>query len=63
MVYHKLNDAKRKDHYNVLFINLRLERWPRLEYYNFIDSYVGYKQIVIIYEDQEKTTFIIPYGT
>ncbi|XP_070054389.1 uncharacterized protein [Nicotiana tomentosiformis] len=33
------------------------------EYYCFLDGYSGYNQIAIALEDQEKTTFMCPYGT
>ena len=33
------------------------------EYYCFFDGYSGYNQIAISPEDQEKTTFMCPYGT
>ena len=32
------------------------------EYYCFLDGYSGYNQIVIVLEDQEKTTFNCPCG-
>ena len=33
------------------------------EYYYYLDGYLGYNQIIISPEDQEKTTFTCPYGT
>lgn len=30
-------------------------------YYCFIDGYLGYNQIAVAFEDQEKTTFTRPY--
>ena len=32
-------------------------------FYFFLDGYFAYNQIIITSEDQEKTTFICPYGT
>ncbi|GJV78396.1 reverse transcriptase domain-containing protein [Tanacetum coccineum] len=61
--YHKLNNATRKDHFPLLFIDQMLERLVGHEYYCFLDGFSGYFQIPIAPEDQEKTTFIIPYGT
>ena len=40
-----------------------LDRLAGHEYYCFLDGYSGYNQIDISPEDQEKTTFICPYGT
>ncbi|GJV50626.1 reverse transcriptase domain-containing protein [Tanacetum coccineum] len=40
-----------------------LERLARHEYYCFRDRFLGYFQIPIALEDQEKTTFTCPYGT
>ena len=33
------------------------------EHYCFLDRYLGYNQIVIVSDDQEKTTFTCPCGT
>ncbi|XP_015168842.1 RNA-directed DNA polymerase homolog [Solanum tuberosum] len=63
MDYRKLNDATRKDHYPVPFIDKMLDMLAGHEYYCFLDGYSGYNQIVIALEDQEKTTFTCPYGT
>nr|GEW53073.1 reverse transcriptase domain-containing protein [Tanacetum cinerariifolium] len=54
--YRKLNDATRKDHFPLLFMNQN-------EYYCFLDGFSGYFQIFIDPQDQEKTTFTCPYGT
>ncbi|GKE81613.1 RNA-directed DNA polymerase [Tanacetum coccineum] len=40
-----------------------LERLAGHEYYCFLDGFLGYFQIPIAPEDQEKTTFTCPYGT
>ena len=40
-----------------------LDRLARHEYYCFLDGYSSYNQITTSSEDQEKTTFICPYGT
>src|SRR4051812_16541602 len=61
--YRKLNDATRKDHFPLPFIDKMLERHAGHEYYCFLDGYSGYNQIAIAPEDQEKTTFTCPYGT
>ncbi|GJU60762.1 reverse transcriptase domain-containing protein [Tanacetum coccineum] len=61
--YRKLNDATRKDHFPLPFLDQMLERLAGNEYYCFLDGFFGYFQIPIDPQDQEKTTFTCPYGT
>ncbi|GKD35857.1 reverse transcriptase domain-containing protein, partial [Tanacetum coccineum] len=61
--WRKLNDAIRKDHFPLPFIDQMLERLSGNKYYYFLDGFSGYFQIPLVLEDQEKTTFICPYGT
>ncbi|GKA07606.1 reverse transcriptase domain-containing protein [Tanacetum coccineum] len=61
--YRKLNDATRKDHFPLPFMDQMLERLAGNEYYCFLDGFFGYFQIPIDPQDQEKTTFTCPYGT
>ncbi|GKB20153.1 reverse transcriptase domain-containing protein [Tanacetum coccineum] len=61
--YQKLNEATRKDHFPLPFMDQMLERLTRNEYYCFLDGFLGYFQILIDPHDQEKTTFTYPYGT
>ncbi|GJV29485.1 reverse transcriptase domain-containing protein [Tanacetum coccineum] len=61
--YQKLNDATRKDHFSLPFMDQMLERLARNEFYCFLDGFSGYFQIPIDPKDQEKTTFTCPYGT
>ncbi|GJY21913.1 reverse transcriptase domain-containing protein [Tanacetum coccineum] len=61
--YHKLNNATRKDHFPLPFINQMLERLAGHEYYYFLDGFSGYFHIPIAPKDQGKTTFTCPYGT
>ncbi|GJY08340.1 reverse transcriptase domain-containing protein [Tanacetum coccineum] len=61
--YQKLNNATRKDHFPFSFIDQMLERLAGHEYYCFLDGFLGYFQIPIAPEDQEKTTFTCPYGS
>ncbi|GJT18150.1 reverse transcriptase domain-containing protein [Tanacetum coccineum] len=61
--YQKLNDATRKDHFPLPFMDQMLERLAGNEYYCFLDGFSGYFQIPIDPKDQEKTTFTCPYGT
>nr|GEY30045.1 reverse transcriptase domain-containing protein [Tanacetum cinerariifolium] len=61
--YRKLNDATRKDHFPLPFMDQMLERLAENELYCFLDGFPGYFQILIDPQDQEKTTFTCPYGT
>nr|GEZ44798.1 DNA-directed DNA polymerase [Tanacetum cinerariifolium] len=63
MDYRKLNDATRKDHFLLPFMDQMLERLAGNEFYCFLDGFLGYFQIPIDPQDQEKTTFTYPYGT
>ncbi|GJT78573.1 hypothetical protein Tco_1045298 [Tanacetum coccineum] len=50
--YRKLNNATRKDHFPLPFIDQMLERLAGHEYYCFLDGFSGYFQIPIAPEDQ-----------
>nr|GEU58329.1 reverse transcriptase domain-containing protein [Tanacetum cinerariifolium] len=60
--YRKLNDATRKDHFPLPFMDQMLERLAGNVFYCFLDGFSGYFQIPIDPTDQEKTTFTCPYG-
>nr|GEU79802.1 reverse transcriptase domain-containing protein [Tanacetum cinerariifolium] len=61
--YRKLNEATRKDHFPLPFMDQMLERLAGNQYYCFLDGFFSYFQIPIDPKDQEKTTFTYPYGT
>nr|GFB49886.1 reverse transcriptase domain-containing protein [Tanacetum cinerariifolium] len=61
--YQKLNEATRKDHFPLSFMDQMLERLAGNEYYCFLDGFSEYFQIPIDPHDQEKTTFTCLYGT
>ncbi|GKC07022.1 hypothetical protein Tco_0998632, partial [Tanacetum coccineum] len=61
--YRKLNDATRKDHFPLPFMDQMLERLAGNIYYCFLDGFFRYFHIPIDQQDQEKTTFTCPYGT
>nr|GEU67859.1 DNA-directed DNA polymerase [Tanacetum cinerariifolium] len=61
--YRKLNEATRKDHFPLPFMDQMLERLVGNEYYCFLDGFSGYFQIPIDPKDQEKTTFTCTYET
>nr|GEX64804.1 reverse transcriptase domain-containing protein [Tanacetum cinerariifolium] len=61
--YRKLNEATRKDHFPLPFMDQMLERHAGNEYYCFLDGFSCYFQIPIDPKDQENTTFTCSYGT
>nr|GEX39992.1 reverse transcriptase domain-containing protein [Tanacetum cinerariifolium] len=61
--YRKLNEATRKDHFPLPFMDQMLKRLARNEYYCFLNGVFRYFQIPIDPRDQEKTTFTYPYET
>nr|GEX21288.1 reverse transcriptase domain-containing protein [Tanacetum cinerariifolium] len=61
--YRKLNEATRKDHFSLSFMDQMLERLAGNQYYCFLDGFSGNFQIPIDPRDQEKTTFTCPYET
>ncbi|GJW37013.1 reverse transcriptase domain-containing protein [Tanacetum coccineum] len=61
--YRKLNEATRKDHFPLPFMDQMLERLAGNQFYCFLDGFSGYFQIPIDLKDQEKTTFTCPYET
>nr|GEV94120.1 reverse transcriptase domain-containing protein [Tanacetum cinerariifolium] len=61
--YRKLNEATRKDHFPLPFMDQMLERLAGNEYYCFLNGFSGYFQIPIDPKDQENTTFTCPYRT
>jgi len=50
--YRKLNQATRKDHFPLPFMDQMLERLASKAYYCFLNGYSGYNQIVVNPEDQ-----------
>ncbi|RDX63462.1 hypothetical protein CR513_58107, partial [Mucuna pruriens] len=61
--YRKLNQATRKDHFPLPFIDQMLEKIAGKSHYCFLDGFSSYMQIHIAPEDQHKTTFTCPFGT
>ncbi|GKE32270.1 reverse transcriptase domain-containing protein [Tanacetum coccineum] len=60
--YRKLNEATQKDHFPLPFMDKMIERLVGNKFYCFLDGFLGYFQIPIDPQDQEKTTFTCPYG-
>nr|GEU40927.1 reverse transcriptase domain-containing protein [Tanacetum cinerariifolium] len=61
--YRKLNNATRKNHFPLSFMDRKLERLVGNEFYCFLDEFSGYFQLSINSPDQEKTILTCPYGT
>ncbi|RDX74450.1 Retrovirus-related Pol polyprotein, partial [Mucuna pruriens] len=61
--YRRLNQATRKDHFPLSFIDKVLEKLAGKSHYCFLDGFSSYMQIHIALEDQHKTTFTCPFGT
>src|SRR3954467_8615693 len=61
--YWKLNNATRKDHYPLPFIDQMLESLSKNTHFFYLDGYSGFCHIHLNTADQEKTTFTCPYGT
>ncbi|RDY07565.1 Retrovirus-related Pol polyprotein from transposon 17.6, partial [Mucuna pruriens] len=59
----RLNQATRKDHFPLPFIDQMLEMLAGKSHYCFLDGFSSYMQIHIAPEDQHKTTFTCPFGT
>lgn len=63
MDYRKLNRWTLKDHFPMPFMDQMLDRLASRGWYCFLDDNLGYNQLRIAPEDQEKTTFTCPYST
>ncbi|GKA75294.1 reverse transcriptase domain-containing protein [Tanacetum coccineum] len=58
--YRNLNDATRKDHFPLPFMDQMLERLAGNEYYCFLDGFSRYFQILMTAKDQRETSFHLP---
>ncbi|GJS14034.1 reverse transcriptase domain-containing protein [Tanacetum coccineum] len=57
--YRKLNEATRKDHFPLPFMDQMLERLAGNQFYCFLDGFSGYFQIPIDPKDQEKDNHLL----
>ena len=62
MDYHKINAWTEKEHFPMPFIDQMLVRLFGKGWYYFLDGYLGYNQISIAQEDQEKTPLLVHVG-
>ena len=58
----RLNQATRKDHSPLPFMDQMIERLVGQSFYCFLDGYSGYNQIAVSPEDQENVAFTCPFG-
>ncbi|RDX98198.1 hypothetical protein CR513_18919, partial [Mucuna pruriens] len=61
--YRRLNQATRKDHFSLPFIDQVLEKLVGKSHYCFLDGFSRHMQIYIAPKNQHKTTFTCPFGT
>ncbi|GJX87402.1 reverse transcriptase domain-containing protein [Tanacetum coccineum] len=61
--YRKLNDATRKDHFPLPFMDKLIDKIAGNGVLLFLDGFLGYFPNTNRSLDQEKTTFTCPYGT
>ena len=61
--YTDLNKACPKDNYPLPSINKLVDATLRFYIMSFMDAFLGYNQMWIVNEDEEKTAFIIDQGT
>jgi hypothetical protein len=61
--FRNINKATHKDPYPLLFIDQMQERLSKHSHFCYLDGYSGFSQIPMHKDDQEKTTFICPFGT
>src|SRR3954468_16960340 len=60
--YRRLNQATRKDHFPLPFMDQMLERLAGKNFYCFLDGYSRYNQITVNPADHDKTAFTCPFG-
>nr|KYP75603.1 Transposon Ty3-G Gag-Pol polyprotein [Cajanus cajan] len=61
--YRDLNRPSPKDDFPLPHINVLVDNTSTNTVFSFMDGYSGYNQIKMAIEDQEKTSFITPWGT
>jgi hypothetical protein len=61
--YRELYNATLKDYFPFPFIWQVMDTLVGNKFFSFLDGFNGYNQIQIAPKDQEKTTFIFPWGT
>ncbi|RDY01033.1 Retrovirus-related Pol polyprotein from transposon 17.6, partial [Mucuna pruriens] len=62
-MYKDLNKASPKDNFPLPHIDVLVDNTAQHSFFSFMDGFLGYNQITMLSEDQEKTTFITLWGT
>ena len=62
MDYIDLNKASPKDEYPVSRIDQIVDSTSECKLLCFLDAYLGYNQICMCIDDEEKTAFVTPFG-
>ncbi|RDY06259.1 hypothetical protein CR513_09784, partial [Mucuna pruriens] len=63
MDYMDLNRASPKDNFSLPHIDVLVDNIAQHAFFSFMDGFLGYNQIMMLPEDQEKATFITFWGT
>ena len=61
--FRDLNQACPKDDFPLPHIDLLIDNTAGYEMLSFMDGFLGYNQIRLAEEDQDKTSFTMPWGT
>ena len=61
--FRNLNKVSLKENYPLLNMDHILQRVVCASRMSLLEGYLGYKQILVHEDDQEKTTFTTPWGT
>ncbi|RDY14742.1 hypothetical protein CR513_00144, partial [Mucuna pruriens] len=61
--YRDLNRASPKDNFPLPHIDVLIDNTAQHAFFSFMNGFSGYNQIMMLPEDQEKTTFITLWGT
>ncbi|RDX71528.1 hypothetical protein CR513_49110, partial [Mucuna pruriens] len=61
--YRDLNKASPKDNFPLPHIDVLVDNTTQHSFFSFMDGFSDYNQIMMLPEDQEKTTFITLWGT
>ena len=61
--YRDLNRASPKDNFPLSHIDTLVDNTTKNSLFSFMDGFSEYNQIWMVFEDQEKTTFVTMWGT
>jgi hypothetical protein len=61
--FRKLNKVTKKYHYPLPFMDQMLERLSKHSHFCYLDGYLGFSQIPVHKDDQQKTTFTCTFRT